>query len=98
MKSTRAVREIATALLEADAAEARIWGWSLTRIVPVNTVTLYQALHRMLAAGWLTEEWEDPATTEGRPARRYYRLTEAGRVACRAAIATPDYEQIEEAS
>jgi DNA-binding PadR family transcriptional regulator len=43
--------------------------------------TVYPALRRLEAAGFLTAEWEDEAETEGRsrPARRYYALTPAGR-------------------
>lgn len=94
MKSTRAVRAIATALLEADEVGERTWGWRLQGQVPCHTVTMYEALNRMLTAGWLVDLWEDPESTTGRPARRYYRLTDAGRRACRAAIDTPDYEEV----
>jgi len=43
--------------------------------------TLYKALGRMEKAGWLTSEWEDPeaAAQEGRPRRRCYAITSAGR-------------------
>lgn len=42
--------------------------------------TVYPALRRLEAAGMLVGEWEDEgeARAEGRPARRYYRLTSAG--------------------
>jgi len=45
--------------------------------------TLYKALGRMEKAGWLTSEWEDPdvAADEGRPRRRLYEITAAGRAA-----------------
>ena len=45
--------------------------------------TLYKALGRMEAAGWLTSQWEDAdeATTEGRPRRRLYSITADGRAA-----------------
>jgi len=41
--------------------------------------TLYKALGRMEAAGWLESRWEDAdlALTEGRPRRRLYRITGA---------------------
>lgn len=47
------------------------------------TGTLYRALHRMEAAGWLESRWEDPqqAADDGRPPRRLYRVTTAGAAA-----------------
>ena len=45
--------------------------------------TLYKALTRMEKAGLLSSTWEDPelGTAEGRPRRRLYSITTAGRVA-----------------
>jgi PadR family transcriptional regulator, regulatory protein PadR len=45
--------------------------------------TLYKALDRLREQGFLTSRWEDPevAEREGRPRRRLYRITDAGRVA-----------------
>jgi len=45
--------------------------------------TLYKALGRMEKAGLLASVWEDPdaATEEGRPRRRLYEITAAGRAA-----------------
>jgi PadR family transcriptional regulator len=40
-----------------------------------HTGTLYPALHRLLAKGWIAAEWK--ATESGRRAR-YYRVTPAG--------------------
>ena len=42
--------------------------------------TLYKALDRMERAGLLQSRWEDPliGAGEGRPRRRFYRLTLAG--------------------
>lgn len=42
--------------------------------------TVYPALRRLEAAGFLDAEWEAEAEAqaEGRPPRRYYRLTAAG--------------------
>ena len=55
--------------------------------------TLYRALDRLQRGGLLESEWEDPilAADEGRPRRRFYRVTPAGEAALakhRAAIAT----------
>jgi DNA-binding PadR family transcriptional regulator len=45
--------------------------------------TLYKALGRMEQAGLLTSTWEDPqaAAEDGRPRRRLYEITPAGRTA-----------------
>ena len=45
--------------------------------------TLYKALSRMETAGLLASAWEDPqaAAAEGRPRRRLYEITTAGRAA-----------------
>lgn len=45
--------------------------------------TLYKALGRMETAGLLSSTWEDPdaAAEEGRPRRRLYEITTAGRAA-----------------
>jgi DNA-binding PadR family transcriptional regulator len=42
--------------------------------------TLYKALERLERAGYLESRWEDPmiAARDGRPRRRFYRLTLAG--------------------
>ena len=56
------------------------------------TGTLYRVLHRLQAFGLLTSRWEDPALAmeEGRPLRKFYRLTAAGEAAFgRAAAETP---------
>jgi DNA-binding PadR family transcriptional regulator len=45
--------------------------------------TLYKALGRMEAAGLVGSDWEDPeiAAEDGRPRRRLYEITAAGRAA-----------------
>ena len=50
--------------------------------------TLYPVLQRLQDAGWLRAEWEqiDPVA-QGRPARRYYRLTPSGVEQARVALA-----------
>ncbi|GAA2084092.1 hypothetical protein GCM10009840_20940 [Pseudolysinimonas kribbensis] len=45
--------------------------------------TLYKALSRMAKAGLLESHWEDPsvAEAEGRPRRKFYRVTPEGATA-----------------
>ncbi|RLV51265.1 PadR family transcriptional regulator [Nocardioides mangrovicus] len=48
--------------------------------------TVHPILARLERAGWLTSRWEDvDPTAEGRPRRRYYRLTPDGLGRARAA-------------
>ena len=41
--------------------------------------TLYRALHRMLADGWVVESARRPAADQDDERRRYYRLTALGK-------------------
>lgn len=51
--------------------------------------SLYPLLIGMEKAGYLTSRWEDGEPVKlGRPRRRYYEITEEGREAWRAAVAT----------
>lgn len=45
-------------------------------VLTVEEGSLYPALQRMLAKGWVTAEW---GSTAGNRRARYYRLTRAGR-------------------
>ena len=59
-------------------------GWELTRSIQtnsggafgVNYGTLYPALHRLEAKGWIKAEWN---TTENNRRARFYSLTASGR-------------------
>jgi PadR family transcriptional regulator PadR len=59
-------------------------GWDITQriqqisenVLRVNQGSLYPALHRLEAQGWITAEWGE--SENGRRAK-YYRLTAAGR-------------------
>lgn len=50
----------------------------------VEPGTLYRALHRMLADGWIAESARRPAADVDDERRRYYRLTPLGRRAAAA--------------
>jgi DNA-binding PadR family transcriptional regulator len=50
--------------------------------------TVHPILARLEGAGWLESRWEDvDPRSAGRPARRYYRLTGAGVLEARKALA-----------
>jgi PadR family transcriptional regulator PadR len=77
---THALIEVALALMEDPTG--RHWGYELTKQAGVRSGVLYPVLHRMLDVGWLDDGWEDPAQLKGkRPPRRYYELTDEGRLA-----------------
>jgi DNA-binding PadR family transcriptional regulator len=54
-------------------------GAEISRATKVGSGTLYPLLARLELAGWLVSEWEaiDPAS-EGRPRRRFYKLSGVG--------------------
>jgi DNA-binding PadR family transcriptional regulator len=81
-----AILEAAVALLEAGQAE--VHGYELAKVVQgireatrlTAYGTLYKALARLEREGFLASRWEDPsqAAADGRPRRRFYRLTLEG--------------------
>lgn len=77
MRKTHALVSVALALME-DSHD-RQWGYELSRRAGVRSGVLYPILHRMLDQGWLEDGWEDREETgDGRPPRRYYKLTSEG--------------------
>ncbi|WP_306365469.1 PadR family transcriptional regulator [Nocardia sp. CC227C] len=75
VRRLRAERRLAAVLLALPAD--RHYGWPLTRQAGISSGTMYPALLRMQRDGWLTDGWEPEP--DGRPARRWYKLTELGR-------------------
>ncbi len=65
---------------------APAWGLQLCRDTGYGTSTVYPALDRLLKAGWIRDEWENPAPAD-RPRRRFYLATEEGQAAQRQVIA-----------
>lgn len=72
----------AVLILSAFAAGAR-YGLEAIERTGLSSGTVYPALRRLEAAGLLAAEWEDEgeAHDDGRPARRYYRMTGEGETA-----------------
>jgi PadR family transcriptional regulator, regulatory protein PadR len=77
VRTTKALVQVALALMAEPAG--RHWGYELGKAAGVRSGVLYPMLSRLLADGLLTDGWEDPATIQGRPPRRYYELTDEGR-------------------
>lgn len=74
---TSSVLKVMAALLADPTAEH--YGLRLMQQTGLPSGTLYPILVRLERAGWVRSRWElvDPAA-EGRPTRRYYRLTAEG--------------------
>lgn len=62
-------------------AQGYRFGFDIMQITALPSGTIYPALRRLEALGLVTSDWEKgiDAHKEGRPRRRYYTLTEAGR-------------------
>jgi PadR family transcriptional regulator, regulatory protein PadR len=60
--------------------DGKHWGYSLMQRSGVRSGVLYPILQRLLAEQWISDGWEDPATVEKRPPRRYYQLTDRGKL------------------
>ena len=85
-RMTTSVLKVVAALLADPAAER--YGLQLMQATGLPSGTLYPILVRLERAGWVESRWEqtDPAA-EGRPNRRYYRLTADGAVEARREVA-----------
>ena len=79
--TTSVLKVVAALLAEPDAER---YGLQLMQDTGLPSGTLYPILVRLERAGWVASRWEDvdPAA-EGRPTRRYYRLTADGAAAAR---------------
>jgi len=71
------------------AADAERYGLELRAETGLPSGTIYPIIARLEQAGWLESRWEDPVRhiAEGRPRRRYYRLTTDGAELARTALA-----------
>jgi PadR family transcriptional regulator, regulatory protein PadR len=87
VKRTYALIQVALALM-VDTND-RHWGYELSKRSGVRSGVMYPLLQRMLDEGWLVDGWEDQPRVgrAKRPPRRYYELTEEGKVALGAVIA-----------
>jgi DNA-binding PadR family transcriptional regulator len=58
--------------------------------------TIYPILARLERVGWVRSSWEDPAAhvAEGRPRRRYYKLTDDGAEQARDALERAERSRI----
>lgn len=61
--------------------ERELYGFELAKSSGLASGTIYPILARLVSSGWVTSRWEEPEAgrEEGRPPRRYFRLTAEGR-------------------
>src|SRR3954468_8041637 len=77
-------------VLEALLAEAdrELYGLEIGEKAELGSGTVHPILVRLEGVGWLQSRWGDiDPRAEGRPPRRYYRLTAEGARAAQAALA-----------
>jgi PadR family transcriptional regulator PadR len=85
-RMTTSLLKVVAALLAEPAAER--YGLQIMHDTGLPSGTLYPILVRLERAGWVESRWEDvDPVAEGRPSRRYYRLTGEGAVAARREVA-----------
>jgi PadR family transcriptional regulator PadR len=84
---THALVQVALALMRD--ASGRHWGYELSKQSGVRSGVMYPILQRMLDEGWLEDGWEDRGEVgrAKRPPRRYYELTDEGKLALGALLA-----------
>jgi PadR family transcriptional regulator PadR len=65
-----------------------LYGVQISDQAALPSGTIHPILARLEGVGWLESRWEDiDVRAEGRPARRYYRLTTDGAELARTALA-----------
>jgi DNA-binding PadR family transcriptional regulator len=85
LRMTVQTQLIVQALLRDPARE--LYGLELSEETGLLPGTAYPILLRLEGAGWVSSKWEDiDPKEEGRPARRYYRLTAGGAAQASAAL------------
>jgi DNA-binding PadR family transcriptional regulator len=70
-----------TALILQAVASGYIYGYTVMEVTGLPSGTVYPALRRLEHDDLIQSRWEDLADAELRPARKYYKLTTAGRAA-----------------
>jgi PadR family transcriptional regulator, regulatory protein PadR len=65
-------------VLAASPPDDPAWGLRLCKAPGHGTGTVYPALNRLMKAGWIEGQWEEPQP-EDRPRRRFYVITSTGR-------------------
>ena len=95
-KPTDLVQGTLDLLIMRTIATERLHGWAIAQriqllsngVLQVNQGSLYPALHRLEAQGWIASEW---GASENNRRAKFYRLTPAGRK--QLAAETEDWER-----
>lgn len=86
IRITTNVAQVLAVLL--DDPQVERYGLEIMRATGQPSGTLYPILNRLQEVGWVSAGWEDiDPSVEGRPARRYYRLTAEGVAVARTELA-----------
>lgn len=67
--------------------DEELYGLQIVDATGLPPGTIYPILARLEGAGWVTSRWEEGAHAEGRPRRRYYRVTPDSVAPARALLA-----------
>jgi PadR family transcriptional regulator PadR len=90
MKTRRTQARLAIASELLTRRDQAHWGYELSRRAGVGPGSMYPFLAELLAAGYLTDGWEDRPPA-GRPPRRHYEVTDKGETFLREFVASaPD--------
>lgn len=85
-RMTLATRAVLSAFLAGPADEH--YGLQIAEAADLPGGTIYPILIRLEQCGWLVSRWEDiDPQEEGRPRRRFYRLSERGAQSASTALA-----------
>ena len=88
-RMTQATLAVLRALSENPTQE--LYGLQISGTAGLPSGTIHPILARLESAGWLESAWEDiDPVAEGRPRRRYYRLSPAGAARAHNALARAD--------
>jgi PadR family transcriptional regulator PadR len=88
MRVTGPLIKVLSVLLEVGQAGDEAYGLEISRRTGLKSGTLYPILDRLEDAGWVESRWEESEPSRnGRPRRRFYRLTSAGAHEARATLA-----------
>lgn len=88
MRMTRTVRTVLGALLDHD----DLWGLRIMELTKLQSGTVYPILVRLEERGWVEGRWEE-GQPEGRPRRRYWKLTTWGAWRAREALGRTGTEE-----
>lgn len=90
---THATVSVLRAMLENPGRE--LYGLEVCAMAGLPTGTVHPILARLEGMGWLVSAWEQVnPKAEGRPRRRYYRLSEDGAMRAQAAVDRADAQAV----